>query len=160
MKFATRLLVFVLALVVDGSRILAIPGVESVPLLFVALSVGYALRSDVLTGGVWGFGGGLALGLLYADASIGARVMGGLLAGCVPAAMRKLLFWRRWPGQAALGAAGGLLFEATMVTVAAVRGDVATFSPFLIPRIGLTAALTGAACPLLARFVERLERLN
>jgi len=117
------------------------------------------LRADALAGGAWGFGGGLALGLLYADSTIGARVLGGLLAGSVPATMRRLLFWRRWPGQVALGVLAGLLFEATLVAVMAVRGDVSGFHYSLLLRILLSAVLTGVACPLLARFVERLEKI-
>ncbi len=160
MKFAASVSFFILALFVDASRLLVIPGVDSGPLMFVALVCGYALRTGPLSGGVWGFAGGLAMGLLYADNTIGARALGGLLAGCIPVAVRRFLFWRRWTGQIALGMIASLLFEVTLLQVAWLRGELAGFHYTIPLRVVLSAVLTGVACPLLMRLVERAERIH
>ena len=149
---------FALALGIDASRLLSIPGLDAGPLLFVALTVWFSMRAGPLGGGAWGFSGGLALGLLYADSSLGARVLGGLLAGSVPVSLRRLLFWRRWPGQVALGALAALLFDLTLLIAGLARGNLVGRPGSLLPGLALDASLTGVACPLLVRLMSRLER--
>jgi hypothetical protein len=158
MRFAVRALGFALALVADASTILTLPLLGGRPLLFIALANCFAIRANALAGGTWGFAGGLALGLLFADARIGAMALAGLLAGSVPSTLRRLLFLHRWTGQAAMGAAAGALYDGTLVTVSALRGDVASpLGPMLLHLV-LDAALTGAAVPLVLRGVGRVER--
>ncbi len=158
MKFAVKAGCFALVLFADASHVCVLPGIESGPLLFVALALGFALRADALAGGAWGFAGGCSLGLLYADSSFGARALGGLLAGSVPVAMKHLLFWRRWTGQAILGTIAGLLFEGTLLVVSWLKGELAGPLGSLLPGVALSAALTGLVCPWLHRLEGRLER--
>lgn len=160
MKFVIRAFVFLLVLFADAARLLEVPGAGISPLLFVALAAGYGLGSGALAGGAWGFAGGMMLGLLYGDATIGARALGGLLAGSLPAAMKRLLYWRRWPGQVGLGVITGLIFEGVMLAVAWFRGDVAGPGYPLGLRILATALLTGLVCPLFVLLVGRLERIH
>jgi hypothetical protein len=57
-----------------------------------------------------------------------------------------------------MGAAAGALYDGTLVTVSALRGDVASpLGPMLLHLV-LDAALTGAAVPLVLRGVGRVER--
>lgn len=159
MRFLIRLALFGLALAADASRLFELPGVSGRPLLFVALATCQALRAGALAGGVWGFGGGFALELLYLDPSVGSRALGGLLAGSVPTTFRGLLFWQRATGQAALGALAGALYDLTPLLVMAVHGRLVAPWSALLPQLLLDAALTGLACPLLFRATGRLERL-
>lgn len=158
MRFAVRVLGFAAALLVDASTVLTVPLLGGRPLLFVALANCFAIRANALAGGTWGFAGGLALGILFADDRIGAMALGGLLAGSVPGALRRLLFLHRWTGQVALGAVAGALYDGTLLGVAALRGDVGLPLWPLVQGLLLDAALTGAAVPLLLRGVGRVEQ--
>jgi len=157
MRTAARIFLFLLAATVDASGVLAPGWLAGRPLLFLALAVGFGLRSNLLTGGVWGFAGGLVFGLVYADSSLGPRMLAGLVAGSVPVAMRRLLFWQRWPGQVVLGSAAALLFDLVLVGVGYARGETTRIALSVFPGLVMDAALTGAACPLLMRLMGRLE---
>lgn len=158
MRFAVRALGFAAVLLVDASTVLTLPLLGGRPLLFVALANCFAIRANALAGGTWGFAGGLALGLLFADLRVGAMALGGLLAGSVPSALRRVLFLHRWTGQVALGAAAGALYGATLLGVSALRGDLSSPVMPLLGSLVQDAALTGAAVPLLLRGVGRVER--
>ena len=158
MRFAVRAGCLALVLIVDVSRLLVVPGLESCPLLFVALITVFALRADALAGGAWGFASGLSLDLLYADSSFGARALGGLLAGSLPVTMKRLLFWRRWTGQAVLSVLAALLFEGTLLAVGWWRGELAGLAGLALPGVVVSAALTGLVCPALSWLMSRLER--
>ena len=158
MKFAVKAGCFALALFADASHLLVLPWIESVPLLFIALAISFALRADALAGGAWGFAGGLSLDLLYADGSFGTRALGGLLAGSLPVTIKRLLFWRRWTGQAVLSALAALLFEGTILAVGLWRGELAGLKGAVLPRLALSAALTGVICPGFSWVMSRLER--
>jgi hypothetical protein len=157
MRTAARTVLFLVAVTIDASGLLAPGWLAGRPLLFLALAVGFGLRSNLLTGGAWGFAGGMVLGLLYADSSLGPRLLGGLIAGSVPVAMRRLLFWQRWPGQAVLGAAAALFFDLALLVVGFARGETSGIVPSVFPGLAMDAILTGAACPLLMRLMGRLE---
>lgn len=159
MKFVAHAACFALALLGDASGLLELPVTGGRPVLFAALAACVALRGSALTGGAWGFAGGVALGLLFADARIGPRALGGLLAGSVPVAFRRLLFWHRASGQAAMGVVAGACYGLAGVLAAWLRGELTGWSPTAqLTRVGLDALLTGAACPLLYRLLARLER--
>lgn len=158
MRFAVQVLGFAAALLADASTVLTLPWLGGRPLLFIALANCFAIRANALTGGSWGFAGGLALGLLFRDQRIGAMALGGLLAGSVPSGLRRVLFLHRWTGQVALGAAGGLLYDATLLCVMALRHEFVTPMGPLLRSLLLDAALTGAVVPLLLRGVGRVEQ--
>ncbi len=154
MSFAVRVAWFAAMLLADAARLPAFPGGVR-PLLFVALAACYGLRGDALTGGTWGFAGGLALGLLYDDGRVGPFALGGLLAGSVPAALKKGLFWQYGTGQALLGLLAGLLFGATPLALAGATGQLGVPAWSLLPRALVDAILTGAVCPILFRLTRR-----
>jgi hypothetical protein len=156
-RTTARVFLFLLAAVVDASGFLAPGWLAGRPLLFVALAVGFGLRSNILTGGAWGFTGGLVLGVLCADLNVGPRILAGMLAGSVPVAMRRLLFWQRWPGQAVLGALAALVFDLGLLSVGYTRGEMAGPALCVVPGVVMDTVLTGAACPLLMRLMGRLE---
>ncbi len=158
MRFVVQAVGFALALLADASTVLTLPLLGGRPLLFVALANCFAIRGNALTGGSWGFAGGLALGLLFADFRIGAMALGGLLAGAVPGGLRRLLFLHRWTGQVALGALAGAIYDATLLAVAAGRGELAAPAGPLLRGLVLDALLTGAAVPVLLRAVGRVEQ--
>jgi len=158
MRVAVQGIGFALALLADASTLFTLPVVGGRLLLFVALANCFAIRANALTGGTWGFLGGLALGLLFADQRIGAMALGGLLAGSLPGVLRRVLFLHRWTGQIAVGFAGGLLYDGTLLGVMALHGDLAAPAGALIRGVLLDGALTGAVVPLMLRGVGRVER--
>ncbi len=158
MRFILHAACLALALLLDASGLLELPVIGGRPILFAALAACVALRGSALAGGAWGFAGGLALGLLFADSRIGARALGGLLAGSVPVAFRRLLFWRRVSGQAAMGVIAGLGYGVAGLAAGWARGELSGPPVALVPRLVLDALLTGAACPILYRVLGRAER--
>jgi len=158
MKAVAHAALFALALLLDASGLLELPVIGGRPILFAALAACVALRGSALAGGAWGFAGGTALGLLFADTRLGARALGGLLAGSVPVAFRRLLFWHRPSGQAAVGVVAGLSYGAAGIVAGWARGEMAGPPGVMLPRIGLDALLTGAACPVLYALLARVER--
>lgn len=158
MRLVAHAACFAFALLCDASGVLELPVLGGRPVLFAALAACVALRGSALSGGAWGFGSGLALGLLFADSRIGARALGGLLAGSVPVAFRRLLFWHRATGQAAMGVVAGLCYGLAGLLAGLARGDLAG-APFAqVPHLVVDALLTGAACPLLFRLLARVDR--
>lgn len=124
------------------------------PFLFVALAASEGLRRDALAGGTWGFAGGLALGLLYADGRLGALALGGLLAGSLPAALKRPLYWQRAGGQALLGALAGAVYALAPLLLSGGGAPAAPLAASL-PRVAADAMLTGAVCPLVFRLTGR-----
>ena len=158
MKFLAQAALFAIVLVVDASLALTLPLPGGRPLLFAAFATAVALREGPLPGGAWGFGGGLVLGFLFADARIGARALGGLLAGSVPVWFRRIVFVHRWTGQAAVGIVSGALYGITLLVVTWLKGELAGGIALLLPWLALDAVLTGLACPVLFRLLAAVER--
>jgi len=158
MGISLRPLVGVVLLVLDVSRLVQLPWLDAAPNLYAAFVAYLSLRSGPLTGGIWGFGGGLAVGLLEGGTTAGPLSLGGLLAGSLPGLVKNLIFWRHRAGQAVLGALAGAMYGGVQVVAAVLHGQV--FPP-VIPlalRVLADALLTGAACPLIGMLVERMER--
>jgi hypothetical protein len=158
MSIPLRPLLGVVLLVLDVSRLVQVPWLDSAPNFFVAFVAYLSLKSGPLAGGAWGFGGGLAVGLMEGGATAGPLSLGGLAAGAFPGMVKHLIFWRHPAGQAALGALAGALYGGVQVVVAVLHGQV---SPPVFPlalRLLVDALLTGAVCPLLGTVVERMEK--
>jgi len=150
---------FALALVVDSSRIIELPLFGGVhPLLFTAIVVSFAVSSGAFTGGLWGFLGGLSLGLLAGNPQVGALTLGGFLSGSVPVLLRPLVFWRKWTSQVVLGFASVLLFNLTLLAVSSVRGEDSGISVVSGLRMASDAVITAIVCPLVCAGMSRLER--
>ncbi|MEK7476203.1 MAG: hypothetical protein AAB152_11310 [Candidatus Coatesbacteria bacterium] len=158
MKLLAQAALLAIALIVDASLALTLPLPGGRPLLFAAFATAVALREGALAGGAWGFGGGLGLGLLFADGRIGARALGGLLAGSVPIWFRRIVFVHRWTGQLAIGVVSGGLYGATLLAVSWARGDVTGVVFPLLPWLALDAVLTGVAAPVFVRLLDVVER--
>jgi hypothetical protein len=158
LKLLAQAALLALVLVVDASLVLTLPVPGGRPVLFAALATAVAVREGPLSGGAWGFAGGVLLGLLFADARIGARALGGLLAGSVPVSFRRIVFVQRWTGQAALGVVSGALYGSALLAVSWLNGELAGGVGGLLPWLALDALLTGAACPVLFRVLTAVER--
>lgn len=157
MLFLAHAASFAVALVLDASGLLTLP-VLGRPILFAALAACVAVRSSALAGGAWGFAGGLALGLLFSDNAIGARVLGGLLAGSLPVLLKRVLYLHRTTGQLAVGAVAGLGYGAAGLLGAWVQGSPAGGTAAVLPGLLRGTLLTAAVTPLLYRLLVRLER--
>lgn len=160
MIFVLRVLLIAVSLLIDTSRFLELPFVGARPMVFIAIVVCFSLRAGALTGGAWGFSSGLALGVFFADARVGAMTLGGLLAGCVPAYIKGGLFWRNWAGQAALGAVGCLLFEGMVMGFSSLRGEFSVGPVVGLARLTVDSVLTGALTPLVFILLNRMETRN
>jgi hypothetical protein len=158
LKFLAQAALFAILLVIDASLALTLPLPGGRPLLFAAFATAVSLREGPLPGGAWGFGGGLVLGFLFADARIGARALGGLLAGSAPVWFRRIVFVHRWTGQLALGIVSGALYGGTLLAVTWLKGELAGGVAPLLPWLGLDAVLTGVACPVLVRLLAAVEQ--
>ncbi len=152
-----RTAVFLIALLADASGIVRLPLTGGQPVLFAASAVCFGLRSGVRAGGAWGFAGGLVLALAFADSRAGEMALAGLLAGAVPSALKRLLYWERWVGQVALGALSCVLFEAVRLIASGLADELAGPVPALLPCLVLDAILTGAFCAVLFHLLRKLE---
>lgn len=158
MIFIAQAVLFALALVVDSARIIDLPIFGGIhPLLFSAIVVSFAVSSGAFTGGLWGFIGGLSLGLFAGTAQVGALALGGFLSGSMPVLLRPLVFWRKWTSQVVLGFASVLLFNATIYLVSALQGVVSGFSWMAVLRLAFGALLTAVICPPVCAGMSRLE---
>ena len=158
MNVLAQIVLFILALVVDSSRLLNLPLLGGVhPLLFLAVVVSFAVSSGAFTGGLWGFIGGLSLGLLAGTPQVGALTLGGFLSGSMPVLLRPLVFWRRWTSQVVLGFASVILFNLVLYAVSAIRGEVDGFSWAAGFRMAADAMLTALISPLVCAGMSRLE---
>jgi len=159
MIFLAQAGLFALALIIDASRIIDLPVFGGVhPLLFSAIVVSFAVSSGAFTGGLWGFIGGLSLGLLAGTPQAGALTLGGFLSGSVPVLLRPLVFWRKWTSQVVLGFASVLLFNITIYAVSAIRGETNGFTWIAGFRMASDALLTALVCPLVCAGMSRMER--
>jgi len=158
LKLLAQAALLALALIVDASLALNLPFPGGRPIVFAAFATAVALREGALAGGAWGFAGGIGLGLLFADARIGARALGGLLAGSVPVWFRRIVFVQRWTGQLAVGVVSGALYGATLLAVSWAKGDVTGVVLPLLPWLAQDALLTGVACPVVFRLLAVVER--
>jgi len=159
MRFIVQVGLFFLALLADVTRVLDIPvrgGVH--PLMFLTIAVSFAVSSGAFAGGVWGFSGGLALGLLAGFPQIGALTLGGFLSGCIPVLLRPLVFWRRWTGQFVFGFAATVLFNLTLLAVAGLRGEASGVSWISSARMVVDSLLTAGMCPFICLWMAGLER--
>ncbi len=159
MRFLVRFVGFTAALIIDASGVLEFPFAGDVhPIMFIAFVVCFGLKSGVFHGGVWGFSGGLAIWFLTAGPQALAFPLAGLVAGAVPLLLRPLVFWRRWTGQISLGFVVVIIYNAVLIAVAALRGDLAGFSWAMAGRVAVDAALTAIVCPFLYAALAAVER--